>query len=221
VSAGTLAGAPGLQALSADELLTTTRAVRRRLDLGRPVPRSLLLDCVTAAVQAPSASDRQDWHFLFVEDPARRAALAGWYARGYDIVARTAPSELQGRDPRRLGPARESSRHLRDHMARVPVLLVPCVGERLRTAAVVRQATFWGSVLPAVWSFMLAARSRGLGTVLTTAHLFYEPEVAALLGIPHETVTQVGLVPVAFFIGAELRPAWRLPAERVTHWDAW
>lgn len=210
-------------ALSADELLTTTRAVRRRLDLTRPVPRHLLRECVAAATQAPSASDGQPWHFLFVEEPARRRALAEWYARGYDVVARTAPAPRPADDPRvaRLHLARASSRHLRQHLAEVPVLLVPCVDERLRTADVVRQATLWGSVLPAVWSFMLAARSRGLGTALTTAHLFYEAEAARLLGIPYETVTQAGLVPVAFFTGARLRPARRIPAERVTHWDAW
>ncbi len=215
--------APGaaVGARLADELLTTTRAVRRRLDLSRRVPRHLLVECVTAAVQAPSASNRQDWHFVFVEEPARKQAVAEWYARGYDLVARTPPGARRDGDARRLDLARASSRHLRERIGQVPVLLVPCVGERLQTADVARQATFWGSVMPAVWSFMLAARSRGLGTVLTTAHLFHEEEVAGLLGIPYETVTQVGLVPVAFFTGVRFRPGPRLPAERVTHWDAW
>jgi len=83
------------------------------------------------------------------------------------------------------------------------------------------QAVFWGSILPAAWSFMLAARARGLGTSLTTVHLYYEQEAAQVLGIPYERVTQAALIPVAYTLGTDFKPAPREPLESVLHWDRW
>ena len=85
---------------------------------------------------------------------------------------------------------------------------------------VVAQASTYGSILPAAWSFMLAARARGLGTVWTTVHLFFEKDVATLLGIPDDW-TQAALFPVAYYTGDDFKPAHRLPSAEMTHWDSW
>lgn len=210
--------------LSPDELLTTTRAVRKRLDLTRPVPRELLLECVEVALQAPTGSNRQGWHFVFVEDPETKAGLADLYRRGYDPYAAGPRPQWETGDPRaeRMDAVQSSSRHLRDHFHEVPVLLVPVQEGRLPEGAdVFWQASYWGSLLPAVWSFMLAARARGLGTAWTTLHLPHEREAAELLGLPFESYTQGGLVPVAYYTGETFGRAQRLPADRVVHWDRW
>jgi nitroreductase len=210
--------------MDADELLTTTRAVRKRLDLARPVPRDLLLECVEIALQAPTGSNRQGWHFVFVESPEKKAALADLYRQGYDpYAAAPGPSYPEG-DPRaeRMAAVRSSSRYLRDHFHEVPVLLVPVQEGRLPEGAdPFWQASYWGSLLPAVWSFMLAARSRGLGTAWTTLHLPQEREAAEVLGIPYDRFTQGGLVPVAYYTGTDFKPASRVPAADVVHWDQW
>ena len=114
----------------------------------------------------------------------------------------------------------ESGAHLYQHLHEVPVLVIPCIDGRFETAGVCWQATLYGSILPAVWSFMLALRARGIGACWTTDHLFYEREAAQILGIP-ETVTQVALLPVAYFTGTDFKPAKRLPARDRTHWNAW
>lgn len=211
--------------LSPDELLTTTRAVRKRLDLTRPVPRELLVECVEVAIQAPSGSNRQDWHFLFVDEPQRRAELADLYSRSFDVYASTPRSHYDADDPRakRQDAVHDSARYLSEHLAEVPVLLVPCISGRVPEdrAPTQLQAGFWGSILPAVWNFMLAARARGLGTVWTTRHLAYERRAATILGIPYDRVTQAGLIPIAFTIGAKFRPASRLPTDRVLIWNEW
>ena len=201
--------------MDSDEMLTTTRAVRRRLDLQRPVARGLLLECLEIALQAPNGSNRQDWRFLLIEDPVVKQALADLYRRAW---AELYPSD---RSPRtEQGRRMAGSAHfLAAHLHEVPWLLLPL---RLgRPPEGWRQAGFWGGILPAFWSFMLAARSRGLGTAWTTAHLVYEREAAELLGIPFDAVTQVGLSPVAHFRGAGFRPAARIPAEHVVQWDRW
>jgi nitroreductase len=206
--------------LSTDQLLSTTRAVRKRLDLTRPVERSVLRECVELAAQAPTGRNRQRWEFVFVTDPGRRAAIADLYRLGltrptvpvpYDGVDR---SEADGRQ--RMA---DSAQHLFDHLHEVPVLLVPCVHVvREPSPSVVAQANLWGSVLPGVWSFMLAARSRGLGTAWTTAHLHYEREAADVLGIPYESVQQTALIPVADPIGTDSGRAPRNGARRACGW---
>jgi nitroreductase len=210
--------------LTPDELLTTTRAVRRRLDLTRPVARELVEECLEIALQAPTGGNRQRWSFVVVGDPARRAALADLYRRGFDHY-RTDGIDGRGRRGSTPNPEQErvlrSALHLRDHMHEVPVLLVPCIRPRTDDRPIVEQASAFGSILPAVWSFMLAARARGLGTTMTTVHLFHEHEAAEILGIPFDTVMQVGLIPVAHAIGTDFKPGRRRGMDDVVHWDGW
>jgi nitroreductase len=199
--------------LTPDELLSTTRAVRRRLDLSRPVEREVIEECLELAVQAPTASYRQDWHFVVVTDAGLRAGLAELYRRG-------AEPYFAGRDPSSI-PFLASAKYLVDHVHEVPVLLVPCIEGRVDGLPAQRQASRWGSIVPATWSFMLAARARGLGTCWTTFHLAHEREAAELLGIPFDDVTQAALVPIAYTKGTDFRPGRRKPLENVVHWDGW
>lgn len=196
-----------------DRLLSTTRAVRKRLDLDREVPRGVILDCLRVAQQAPTGSNKQGWRFVVVTDPAKRAKLAQFY-RDVGTPYLTAAGEMD----EQLTRVRKSSRYLLDVIDRVPVLVIPCIHGRVSDPA--RAAGFYGSILPAVWSFMLALRSRGLGSVWTTFTLAREREVAELLGIPDD-VTQVAMIPVAYTIGTEFKPATRPPVEQITYWDGW
>jgi nitroreductase len=210
--------------LTADELLSTTRAVRKRLDLTRPVPRQLLLECVELATQAPTGSNTQGWHFVIVEDPATKQALADLYGRGFDpYIDHLAPAYGAG-DSRtdRRDKVRESAIYLRQHFHEVPAMLVPCVTGRLAEATPnVFAASMYGSILPAVWSFMLAARARALGTAWTSLHLIFEREAAEVLGINFDEVTQVGLIPIAYTLGTDFKAAPRIPLDTVVHWDRW
>jgi nitroreductase len=204
--------------LNPDELLSTTRAVRKRLDLTRPVEREVLEECLELAQQAPTASYSQSWHFVVVTDPAKRAGLA-------ELWRRTAEPYLQARVPAgtsgQLGRIRDAVVHLADHLHEVPVHLIPCVLGRTENAPAAMQAAVFGSIIPATWSFMLAARSRGLGTVFTTFHLMQEQKAAEILGIPYERVTQVALIPVAYSIGTDFKPGTRKPLDSMVHWDSW
>ena len=203
--------------LTPDELLSTTRAVRRRLDLTRPVEREVLEECLRLAQQAPTASYRQDWHFVVVTDPAKRAALGELWrsvAREYLGARRAHATGLIARTV-------ASVEHLIEHIHEVPVHVIPCVEGRTDGKPASAQASKWGSILPATWSFMLACRSRGLGTSWTTFHLRHEPEAAELLGIPYDEVMQTALVPVAYTLGTDFRPGVRAPLETIVHWDAW
>jgi nitroreductase len=210
-----------------DHVLTTTRAVRRRLDLDRPVDPALVRECLTAALQAPTGGNNQGWHFVVVTDPSTRSAVADVFRRGAIAYAerRDKPSPLRRNRTEAERAARHrvmaSAGYLFEHLHRVPVLVIPCIEGRAEAGTLVDQATAFGSILPAVWSFMLAARARGLGTSWTTVHLEAEAETAALLGIPWETVTQVALVPVAHTVGADFKPAARRPLDEVLHWDRW
>ena len=207
----------GFDLAETDRLLTTTRAVRKRLDLERPVEREVVLDCLRVALQAPSGGNAQPWRWLVVDDPDTRRRLADVYRKGYApyIAERKAAS---GDDTL---PIFTSSDHLAEHLHEVPVLVIPCLLTRLPERPTTGDtAGFYGSILPAVWSFMLALRSRGLGTAFTTLHLVHEEEAAEILGIP-ATVTQVALLPVAHTIGTDFRTADRRPAEEVTYWNGW
>jgi nitroreductase len=213
------------QALTPDELLTTTRAVRKRLDLTRPVPPALLRECLQIALQAPTGSNVQGWHFVLVSDAAKRRALGELYRRGFEQyrASPTAMDKLFAGDPRRSAQqqrAMDSAAYLAEHMGDVPALLVPCLEGR-PTAGPIPLWTRGSSIYPAVWSFMLAARARGLGTCITSLHLFHEREAAALLGIPYDDVAQYGLVAVGYYTGASFKPAARQPLERVLHVDGW
>jgi nitroreductase len=206
--------------LSADEVLTTTRSVRKRLDFSRPVEKDVLRDCLEIAVQAPSASNRQDWHFIFVTEPEKREKLADIYRRGAEIsyASRDNQDLAQSEDKRRV---RESSQYLIANMAKAPVLFIPCIEGRTNDAPIEKQAARWGTIVPAMWSFMLAARNRGLGTCLTTMHLILEQEAAEVLGIPYDEIMQVGLIPVAYTKGTDFKLAKRQPLESVMHWEGW
>lgn len=212
------------EALTADEVLTTTRAVRRRLDFGRPVPRELLLECLEIAVQAPTGSNRQEWQFVLVDDAERKRAIADAYGRSWDAYASGPGQTYTEGDVRaeHQPRVRSSARYLRERMHEAPWLMIPVVRGRLPadagTAAI---AGLWGSIIPAFWSFLLAARARGLGTAYTTLHLVHEREVADVLGIPHDEYTQAGLTPIAYTTGGTFSPAARIPLETVTHWNGW
>jgi nitroreductase len=212
--------------LSPEELLSTTRAVRKRLDVSRPVEREVLEDCLRLAQQAPTGSNQQHWGFLVVTDAQTRAALADLYRRGAEAY-RSNPSSARNRvieDPQLRATydrVRSSSDFLVDHLRDVPVHVIPCIRGRPENLPLHAQAGLWGSILPAVWSFMLAARSRGLGTCWTTFHLFAEREAADLLGIPYDQVAQTALIPVAYTQGIDFRPAPRLPLDSIVHWNRW
>jgi len=207
--------------LTPDELLTTTRCVRRRLDLERPVERDLIEECLRLAQQAPTGGYRQDWHFLVVTGAETRAALGELWRRGGRRYLASRPQAaaglLQPQTRRLLG----SVRHLMKHIGEVPVHVIPCIEGRTEGKPAAAQAARFGSILPAAWSFMLAARARGLGSCLTTFHLAYEREAAALLGIPYEEVMQVALIPVAHTLGTDFRPARRKPLQTMAHWERW
>ena len=184
-----------MSVMGADEALTTTRAVRKRLDLTRPVERGVLEECLAIAQQAPTGRNRQGWSFVVVTDPAKRLALAEIYRKGWDQYrgSGTASSGAPVARSGELGRILDSADYLAEHLHEVPVLLVPCIRGRMEGQPIVAQAGVWGSILPAVWSFMLAARVRGLGTAWTTVHLTHEREAAEVLGIPYEPVSYTHL----------------------------
>lgn len=205
--------------LTTDELLSTTRTVRKRLDLTRSVEPQVIDACLDLALQAPSGSNRQGWHFIVVTDAERRRGLGDLYRRGFQHYAGSgSPSRYMTEEGRRI---LDSAVYLSEHMGEVPVLLVPCIEGRTDGTPIINQAGTWGSILPAAWSFMLAARSRGLGTAWTTLHLHYEREAAELLGIPHEQVMQAALIPVAYTIGTDFKRGPRVAKESVIHHDRW
>ncbi len=208
--------------LTPDELLTTTRSVRKRLDLDRPVPIELIRECLEVALQAPTGSNQQGWHWVVVTDPELRRGIGDHYKRSYDRYRdlRAARNAELSAERQVVGErVATSADHLAERMGDVPVLVLGCitVGGDLPAG---NQAGLWGSLLPAAWSYQLAARARGLGTAWTTLHLAYEREVGELLGIP-EGVRQGVLLPTAYFTGETFRPAPREPLDTVLHLDTW
>jgi nitroreductase len=200
-----------------DELLSTTRSVRKRLDLTRPVSRDVILECIRLAMQAPTASNAQDWRWLVITDAHKRAAIAEIYRGiGADYLAYAA-KDASDPQTRRVYV---NALSLTETLGQVPVHVIPCLANPIDNSSLLTAASAWASIIPAGWSFLLALRSRGLGSVWTTMHLAKEQEVAELLGIP-ATVTQAALFPVAYTIGTDFRPAVRPPAESITYWDTW
>jgi nitroreductase len=195
-----------------DHLLSTTRAVRKRLDLSRPVPPELIEECLRLAIQAPTGSNRQGWHWVVVTDADKRAALADMYRAGWGPYISRARAGSEG-----LSRVGESAVWLAERLEEVPVHVIPCIEDYTKGRA---HAGVWAAIYPAVWSFQLALRSRGLGSVLTTLHLPRAADAAALLGIP-DGVLQAGLIPVAYYTGRDFRPAVRRPAEEITYWNTW
>lgn len=210
-----------------DTLLSTTRAVRKRLDLEREVPDEVLLECLQLAVQAPTGSNRQGWRWMVVRDNEKKAALADMYRRaGGDYLAEAAKTTEAGTQ---TGRVMDSANYLAQNLERVPVMVIPLIigriddlpegapgGRNLNNAA----AGLFGSIIPAMWSFQLALRSRGLGSCYTTLHLGLEAEAAALLGIP-DHMSQAGLLPVAYTLGTDFKPAARGPVSEITYLDTY
>ncbi len=204
-----------------DRLLSTTRAVRKRLDLQREVPREVLLECIGLSQQAPTGSNVQGWRWLIVTDADKRSALAELYRKsGKDYLSAGAEQAKQSGNAQ-TGRVLDSAVYLADNLEKVPVHVIPCLKGRLPDGVPSAMAAgYFGSIFPAIWSFQLALRSRGLGTVITTLHLAHEREAAELLGIP-DNITQCGLLPVAYTVGDEFKPATRRPPEHITHWNTW
>jgi nitroreductase len=199
-----------------EEVLATTRTVRRRLDLTRPVARELVEESLRLALQAPSGGDRQEWYFLLIDDDEIKRRIAPYYRKAFDahwITNRPTPPHAR---------ILASARFLADHLHEVPVLVLACLRRRLPAdPPLAQQSSFFGSIYPAVWSFMLAARSKNLATALTTAHLNYEREIAGLLAIPFDTVTQAALIAVGHPKDTDFRRAPRKPLTDVASWNGW
>lgn len=207
-----------------DEVATTTRAVRKRLDLERQVEPEIITECLRIATQAPTGSNSQGWRFVVVTDPDKRKALADCYRVGWEAsygsggrALQNIPEDRRAEQERVVG----SAQYLADNLEHVPVHVIPCLLGKVPSGAPgAAYAGFLGSIIPAVWSFQLALRSRGLGSAYTTLHLFEEAKAAQVLGIP-DTVTQVALIPVAYTKGTDFKPASRRPVEEVTYWNGW
>ncbi len=203
-----------------DHILTTTRSVRRRLDLGRPVDPRVIEECLEIAVQAPTGGNISRYHFVVVTDPARRAGVAQYYRKVFFDEYLPRRAQVTPDFPERDRGFSDSATYLAEHLHEVPVLVIPCVEGRLEDKGPMVRAASYGNILPAAWSFMLALRARGLVAAWTTLHIRYEREVGALLGIP-ETVTQAALIPVAHSTGGDFHVARRVPARERTYWDSW
>jgi nitroreductase len=209
--------------LTADQVLTTTRSVRKRLDFERPVERQIVMECLNVALQAPTGSNSQGWQWMFVEDDAKKQAIAEIYAANFFEYANAPRPAYPDNDPRagRADAVKSSATYLAEHMAEAPILLIPCLADRPDGHA--STAGYWGSILPAVWSFMLALRERGMGSAWTTLHLPNggEQKTADLLGIPFDQYSQAGLFPIAYTKGTDFKLASRIPAAELSHWDTW
>jgi nitroreductase len=203
-----------------DKLLTTTRSVRKRLDLERPVERDVIETCLEIAIQAPTGSNAQGWHFIVVTDAEKRAKIAEYYRVSWYDYSKSGSRGNARADKDQMRRVVSSAQYLADNLHRVPVHVIPCYWGRVENQAPVWQAGLYGSIHPAAWSFMLALRARGLGASWTTLHLRFEKEVAELLGIP-DNITQAALIPVAYYTGDDFSPADRQPAKEITHWNSW
>jgi nitroreductase len=204
--------------LSPDEVLTTTRAVRKRLDLSRPVEREVIEECVKVALQAPTASNMQRYHFVIVTDPKIRAEIGKLYRKGAEDYFSRGPIQNPKSQVSRM---RASALYLVENIDRVPVHVIPCYKGRPDGLSSASQSSIWLSIAPATWSFALAARARGLGTAITSFHLEFEEEAARILGIPYDEVMQACLLPLAYAKGREFHPAVRKEVSSVIHWDRW
>jgi nitroreductase len=213
--------------LSTDALLTTTRSVRRRLDLTKPVPIGLIRECLEIALQAPTSANVQNWSFIVITDAEQRRAIADVYLRTWESIV-ASPFAVAGRfrdDPARNREQRkvsDSATYLAEHIAQVPVLMVPCVelidGDDTLTAE--NSNRYWSSIMPATWSYMLAARSRGLGTTWTGVTIMADGVMRDILGLP-DTVYHATTVPTAYYTGTTFHPAKRIPLDAVLHYDRW
>jgi nitroreductase len=207
--------------LDPDQLLTTTRSVRKRLDLEKPVPLEIVREALEVALQAPSGSNTQGWHWIVLTDPEKKKVVADYYAKSFGAYRAAGRKEYD--DPARNATQERvssSADYLSEHMAEVPVLVIGAIHAPGGELPAGNQAGLWGSLLPAAWSLQLALRARGLGSAWTTLHLPYEKEVAELLGIP-ANVRQGVLLPVAYYTGETFKPAPRQPLDEVLHVNGW
>ena len=209
--------------LTPRELLTTTRTVRKRLDLERPVEREVVEECLRLAFQAPNGSNQQTWGWVLVDDADTRAEMARIYRAALsDYVSRPRTKPEDGPPPRTPAQERmtESVMYLVEHFHEAPILMIPTFHGRCEKGTVFEQASRWGSIAPGIWSFMLALRLHGLGSAWTTLHLHREQEMGELLGIP-PTETQAGIFPIAYTIGTDFKPADRTGSEKQIRWNHW
>jgi nitroreductase len=211
--------------MDAQTVLTTTRSVRKRMDFDRPVSRDLLLECLEVAVQAPTGSNSQGWQFVFVTEPEAKKFIADLYRESWSGYSKSRGMRYAEEDLRRAQLPRiaSSSQYLADRMHEVPAMVIACLEGRVDRPGVSNQemAGFYGSILPAAWSFLLAARDRGLVGAWTSLHLKHEREVADFLGIPYERYTQAALLTLGFSTGGDFKPAQRIPLEGLVHWEKW
>ena len=214
--------------LDADQLLTTTRAVRKRLDFSRTVEDSVIRECVEVAMQSPSGSNNMTMQFVVVRDEAKRKAIGEVYRQCYEIYRSLDGIYIGSIDKGDVAENAQQSRSassadfLGERMGYAPALILACnAGSRVEGAPAMMAASMMGNVLPAMWSFMLAARARGLGTAWTTVHLMMEQQVADIVGIPFDTVQQACLSPLAYTVGTDFKPAVRPAADSIIHWDTW
>jgi nitroreductase len=198
-----------MDSTAVDEVLRTTRSVRRRIDFERPVPPALIEECIGIATQAPTGITSEHWRFLVLTDAEPKAAIAELYGRA---LARF--EEFRG------APTKPVQKLLAERLHEMPALILVCAEGHPPPDSVPMQVGFYGSILPAAWSLMLAMRARGLGSTWTSLHLMYADETAQRLGIP-EGVTQTVLLPVGYTKNAVLNPAARRPPHEVTYWNAW
>jgi nitroreductase len=204
-----------------DRVLTTTKSVRRRLDLSRPVDRDVVIDCIRLASYAPNASNAQEWRWLVVDDPDLRRQVGEAYRR---VTVGPVTDMLNAKLAAGDEPGARISRsilYLADHMGEVPILVIPCFHFKPDAGTPLPQISrMFASTYPAVWSFQLALRSRGLGSVLTTAHTLDEEGMGKVLGIPGGW-TQTCLIPVAYTVGLDFTPSPRRPVEEFIGWNGW
>jgi nitroreductase len=203
-----------------DRLLTTTRSVRKRLDLDAPVDLDEIQECIGLACQAPTGGNVQDWRWVVVTDPDKRAGLAELYNRAAGPYFKANHDNIEARGITDMDSILSSAEHLAEVLHRVPVHIVPCILGRPEGQDTFSLASWYGRIFPAVWNLNLALHTRGYGTTLTTLHLPFESEAAELLGIP-ATVHQVALLPVARYTGDSFKPGRRRPVEEITYWDGW
>jgi nitroreductase len=194
---------------SVDEVLRTTRSVRRRIDFERLVPPELLEECIGIATQAPTGIGGENWRFLVLTDAAPKAAIAELYRRALERFESAGGVTAK--------PAQQA---LAMRLHEIPALILVCAESRPPGESLPMQVGFYGSVLPAAWSLMLALRARELGSTWTSLHLLYADETARRLGIP-DGVTQTVLLPVGYTKDAVLSPATRKPPAEVTYWNTW
>ena len=204
-----------------DALLSTTRAVRKRLDFSKPVSRDVINECLELAVQAPTGGNSQGWCWLVVDEADKRQALADLYRKGAEEYLTAAGQQANESGDKQTQRVFDSATYLMDHLQEAPIHLIPCIQGRPKgPVPATALSGLYGSIYPAIWSFQLAARSRGLGTALTTLHLAHEQAAQDLLGIP-EDIQQVALLPVAYTIGTDFKRANRPPVAEITHWNEW